>query len=141
MLASPNWNRSPVFLWFSWSWYFWRVLARYFVRISLNLVYCVFSWLGWNYVFLARIFQKWCALSASYQGVHDIKELHWWLLLWYLVKVIYTKLIDYRFTIFPLLINKHLVWRYFETCFSLYYRLLVLGSIDESYLEKVLLFY
>lgn len=140
LLVSPIWNKSPVFDFHDLGTH--EEYCPDIFRISLNLVYHVFSWLDWNKIFLARIFQKWCDLSASYsasyQGVHDTKELHqWWLLLWYLVKVMYTRLIKYRFIISPFLIISLLSggtlkqWKI--PCFYLYYCLLVLVSIDESF--------
>lgn len=138
LLISPIWNSlSLVFMTLA----LLKVLSKYFVESPSNFVYQVLSWLDWNYVLWTRIFQKWCSLSSSDRKLHDTKECYkWWLLLCYIIKVMYIKLINYMFTVFSFLINKHFVGRYFETFKNILFLLILLStdfiSIDDIFPRK-----
>lgn len=69
-MSSPVCHSSSIFLFFTWSWHFGKVLIICFMKCpstGLN------PRLDWGFAFLAGIPQKWRALpSAAYWGVQDV---------------------------------------------------------------------
>lgn len=56
------------FLIFPWPWWFWSIVARYFVDCPLVCICLMFfAWWHWVYGFWGEIAQRWNALLMSYQ--------------------------------------------------------------------------